>query len=57
MFTEEHGDRLRIPNIGFVVTDGVSNRDQNLTIPEADMAREKGAHTLLSIYTRQHCIF
>ena len=43
MFTAENGDRPNIPNIAIVVTDGESNRDKNLTVPEADEARERGA--------------
>ena len=42
MFQEDKGDRPRVANIGIVVTDGASNRDQNLTIPEADLARDEG---------------
>ncbi|ELU08766.1 hypothetical protein CAPTEDRAFT_228894 [Capitella teleta] len=44
MFTYEHGDRYSIPNVGIIITDGESNRDQNLTIPEADEARKKGIY-------------
>ena len=42
MFVEDKGDRPNVPNIGLVITDGVSNRDENLTIPEADNARSRG---------------
>ena len=41
MFTPEHGDRPDAPNIGIVLTDGVSSRDTNMTIPSADQARNE----------------
>lgn len=40
MFTTAVGDRDNAPNIGIVITDGESNRDRNLTIPESNVARE-----------------
>ena len=46
MFVKERGDREGVPNIGIVLTDGVSNRDENLTIPEADKARQNGRQAL-----------
>ena len=42
MFTPEAGDRPGVPNIGIVVTDGESNRDAELTIPEATKAQDAG---------------
>ena len=45
MFTEANGDRPGVPNLGLVVTDGASNRDEHLTIPEADNARALGNYT------------
>ena len=41
MFTPECGDRPDAPNIGIVLTDGVSSRDTNMTIPSADQARNE----------------
>ena len=46
MFTGPNGDRYNIPNIGVVITDGESNRDQNLTIPEANEARKRGKYCM-----------
>ena len=48
MFTAANGDRAGAPNIAIVITDGVSTRDENLTIPEADNARNQGI-TLFAI--------
>ena len=43
MFGDETtGDRGPVPNVAIVITDGVSNRDEHLTVPEADLAREDG---------------
>lgn len=42
MFTPERGDRPDVPNIGVVITDGESNRDADLTIPEANDAKADG---------------
>ena len=39
VFTKEKGDRPGATNIGIVITDGESNVDAHLTIPEADNAR------------------
>lgn len=41
MFTAANGDRPNAPNIAIVVTDGESTFDKNLTIPEANKARDK----------------
>lgn len=41
-------DRQNAPNIGIVITDGVSNQDTPRTIPEAELARQNGM-TLLGI--------
>ena len=41
VFTKENGDRPIAANIGIVITDGASNVDANLTIPEADNARSR----------------
>ena len=48
MFSNTNGDRPNAQNIGIVVTDGVSNRDEDLTIPEANSARSEGI-TLFAI--------
>lgn len=44
MFATEHGDRPRAPNVGIIITDGVSseNYGANLTIPFAEEARRRG---------------
>lgn len=42
MFTPSNGDRPNAPNVAVVVTDGASNRDQNLTIPNAVDAHRQG---------------
>ena len=42
MFKLDRGDRASAPNIGIVVTDGESNRDQGLTIPYANEAKAAG---------------
>ncbi|CAD5119952.1 DgyrCDS8533 [Dimorphilus gyrociliatus] len=50
MFSSENGDRPRAPNVGIIITDGVSseNYGANLTIPYAEEARKRGA-TLFAI--------
>ncbi len=42
MFSTAQGDRPFAPNIAILITDGEANRDQNLTIPEANKAKDKG---------------
>ena len=42
MYTFAKGDRASAQNIAIVVTDGESNRDETLTIPESDNARSQG---------------
>ncbi|XP_060602478.1 matrilin-3-like, partial [Ruditapes philippinarum] len=41
MFTRSNGDRPEVPNVGILLTDGVSNLDIRRTIPEANNARTK----------------
>ena len=41
-FTSARGDRSNVPNIAIVITDGVSNRDTDRTIPDAEAARANG---------------
>ena len=41
-FTPERGDRPDAPNVAVVITDATSNKDQNLTIPEAFAAQAAG---------------
>lgn len=41
-FTSARGDRSNVPNIAIVITDGVSNKDKDRTIPDAEAARAKG---------------
>ncbi|XP_069108498.1 cartilage matrix protein-like [Argopecten irradians] len=42
MFTAAHGDRPDADNIGIILTDGVSNIEHHLTIPEANSAKDSG---------------
>ena len=44
MFTARNGDRPGVPNIGIIVTDGVSNINSRRTIPEAENARQDDIH-------------
>ncbi|XP_021375359.1 uncharacterized protein LOC110464458 isoform X7 [Mizuhopecten yessoensis] len=44
MFNAADGDRDGVPNVGIVITDGVSNINSRRTIPEADGARADGIH-------------
>ena len=39
MFTAANGDRADVPNVCFLITDGVSNINYQRTIPEAVKAR------------------
>ncbi|XP_060571775.1 uncharacterized protein LOC132729952 [Ruditapes philippinarum] len=41
MFTRSNGDRPGVPNVGILLTDGVSNINAGRTIPEANIARTK----------------
>ena len=40
-FTPSYGDRDDVNNVGLLITDGVSNIDTHLTIPEARKAKNK----------------
>ena len=42
LFSLAHGDRPGVPNIAFVITDGVSNVNRLESIPEAEMSRDVG---------------
>lgn len=42
MFRQRNGDRSDIPNVAIVITDGVSNINNESTIPEANLARRRG---------------
>lgn len=44
MFTAENGDREGVPNIIFLITDGVSNVNALQTIPEAEAIRAENIH-------------
>ena len=44
LFTRQNGDRPRVDNIAFMITDGVSNINYRRTIPEAESARADGIH-------------
>lgn len=44
MFTAGNGDRAGVPNIIFLITDGVSNVNAFLTIPEAEAIRADNIH-------------
>ena len=41
-FTSGNGDRPNIKNIAIIITDGLSTRDVDQTIPEAIRARQRG---------------
>ena len=42
MFTAENGDRPEAQNVGILVSDGKATKETNLTIPEAETARDAG---------------
>ena len=44
MFTLRNGDRPGVPNVGILITDGVSNINSRRTIPEAVNARQAKIH-------------
>lgn len=44
MFTVINGDRPDVPNIGIIITDGVSNVNSRSTVPNAVAARARGIH-------------
>ena len=41
-FTSAKGDRVNIPNVAVIITDGVSTYDKHRTIPDAIAARDDG---------------
>lgn len=41
MFSQRNGDRPGVPNVGIIITDGVSNINSRRTIPEAVGARDQ----------------
>ena len=41
------GDRRDVPNIGILITDGISTVDRNLTLPYADDAKENNIRLLV----------
>ena len=45
-FIPERGDRILIPNIAIVITDGVSTIDKELTVPTAIGAQQRGVEIL-----------
>ncbi|CAH1781738.1 unnamed protein product [Owenia fusiformis] len=42
LFTEQHGDRLDVPNVILLLTDGVSTVKKHFTIPEALALKQHG---------------
>ena len=44
LFNPGNGDRVEVPNLAIIITDGVSNLNSKRTIPEAVRAREQGIH-------------
>ena len=44
MFTPRNGDRSGVPNVGVIITDGISNINSQRTIPEAEYARDEKIH-------------
>ncbi len=47
LFTSANGDRLDVPNIGIVITDGQSNINPKQTLPEAVNCRLNGIHLMV----------
>ena len=41
LFTDSYGDRANHPNLIILISDGMSNTDPELTIPEAQLNRER----------------
>ena len=52
-FTPERGDRPDAPNVAVVITDATSNKDQNLTIPEALAAQAAGVAVFTFGFTNE----
>ena len=46
MFTQERGDRVDVPNYLYVVTDGNSNIQSELTVEEATRMRAEGVYIM-----------
>ena len=49
MFLIEHGDRLKAPNIGIVMTDGESSENSSQTIPTANAVRDSKDISIFAI--------
>jgi collagen type VI alpha len=47
MFTRSNGDRDNAPNVAVIITDGNSNINPELTIPDAIDARVQGIHVIV----------
>ena len=47
MFKASNGDRDDVPNVAFVVTDGLSNVNKEETIPEAIASKLAGIHIIV----------
>ena len=47
LFSPINGDRPDAPNYGILVTDGESNKDPRLTLPEADTALREGIRLMV----------
>lgn len=46
-FTAERGDRADVPNIAVLITDGIANKDEQLTLPYAEEAIARGIHMMV----------
>ena len=44
MFNVANGDRIGVPNVAVLITDGVSNLNSERTIPEAIRAHARDIH-------------
>ncbi len=42
MFTKDNGDRANVPNVVIFITDGISNIDNDQTMPEARLVHTAG---------------
>lgn len=46
MFTKLHGDREGVSNVAVIITDGISNMNNQLVPVEAKMAHDNGIHVI-----------
>lgn len=48
MFNSTNGDRDDVPDVAFVITDGLSNINKDRTIPEAIVSKLSGIHIIVA---------